>query len=131
MQTITVSTKSRTQFIDITASVQNAVNKMELDDGIVTVFVPHTTGAVTIQENCDPDVMDDIDKVLDRAVPWSAGYAHREGNTAAHVKASLMGASAQIIVESGRLLLGTWQGIYFCEFDGPRARKVWIKITGK
>jgi len=82
---------------------------------------------ITINENADPDVMADIELVLDRVVPWTGGYAHYEGNTAAHVKTSMMGNSLQVIVESGRLALGTWQGIYFCEFDGPRSRKVWVK----
>ena len=92
----------------------------------MTVFVPHTTAGITINENADPDVQADIAAALDRAVPWNAGYRHTEGNAAAHVKASMMGSSARVMVEDGRLQLGTWQGIYFCEFDGPRSREVWI-----
>lgn len=99
---------------------------MGIKDGVVTVFVPHTTAGVTINENADPDVMQDVEAALERAVPWNGGYRHGEGNAAAHVKASMMGSSAQILVAGGRLRLGTWQGIYFCEFDGPRSRHVWV-----
>ena len=127
MQTITISTSSRTQFVDITSTIQNTLSELGINDGIITVFVPHTTAGITINENADPDVTADMELVLNRMIPWSAGYAHMEGNTAAHVKASLIGNSAQIIVENGQLLLGTWQSIYFCEFDGPRTRKIWLK----
>jgi len=126
MQKFDVNTRSRTAFVDITSQVQDAVLTMGLADGVITVFIPHTTGGVTINENCDPDVLADMGQALDAAVPWSAGYAHGEGNAAAHVKASMMGSSAQVIVEEGRLQLGTWQGVFFCEFDGPRSRKVWV-----
>ena len=126
MDTLKIQTRSRTQFCDITADVQAAVSALGVQDGVVTVFVPHTTAGVTINENADPDVTADMELVLDRVVPWTGGYAHGEGNTAAHVKASMMGASAQVIVHDGRLALGTWQAIYFCEFDGPRSRKVWV-----
>ena len=127
MNEITVQTNSRTDFIDITAAVQRFVSEQSLTDCIVTVFVPHTTAGVTINENADPDVTDDLELVFDRMVPWTGGYAHMEGNTAAHAKTSMMGSSVQIIVENGRLCLGTWQSIYFCEFDGPRNRRVWLK----
>jgi len=126
METLKIQTRSRTQFVDITADVQTAVGRLGVTDGVVTVFVPHTTAGVTINENADPSVMADIADALERAVPWKAGYKHMEGNAAAHVKASMMGSSVQVIVEGGRLQLGTWQGIYFCEFDGARSRKVWI-----
>jgi secondary thiamine-phosphate synthase enzyme len=126
METLKVQTGSRTQFVDITADVKATVGRLGITDGVVTVFVPHTTAGVTINENADPDVTADMAKALEHAVPWSAGYAHGEGNSAAHVKASMMGSSVQVIVEGGRLQLGTWQAIYFCEFDGPRARKVWV-----
>jgi secondary thiamine-phosphate synthase enzyme len=126
MQTFSLRTSGRTDFADITSQVQRAVGELGTGDGVVTVFVPHTTAGVTINENADPDVTADLELVLDRVVPWTGGYAHCEGNTAAHVKASMMGSSAQVIVEGGRLQLGTWQSIYFCEFDGPRTRKVWI-----
>jgi secondary thiamine-phosphate synthase enzyme len=127
MNEITVQTKSRTAFIDITRDVQLFVEGKNIKNGLITVFVPHTTAGVTINENADPDVTADMESVLDRMVPWSGGYRHREGNTAAHVKASLTGSSAQVIVENGQLRLGTWQSIYFCEFDGPRTRKVWLR----
>ena len=100
---------------------------MGMSDGIITVYVPHTTAGVTINENTDPDVVADMSDALDRAVPWEAGYRHMEGNSAAHVKASMMGSSVQVFVEAGQLQLGTWQGIYLCEFDGPRTRTMWIK----
>jgi secondary thiamine-phosphate synthase enzyme len=129
MEQLSVETGSRTEFVDITRKVQAAVDKLGLRDGIVTVFVPHTTAGVTINEHADPDVMTDLRSALDRMVPWTAGYQHNEGNAAAHVKASLMGSSAQVIVASGRLQLGTWQGIFLCEFDGPRHRQVWVRGT--
>lgn len=129
MNQTSVQTNSRTEFIDITDAVQRFVQERNLNDGIVTVFVPHTTAGVTINENADPDVTADLETVLDDMVPWTNGYRHMEGNTAAHVKASMMGSSAQVIVENGRLCLGTWQSIYFCEFDGPRSRRVWLKET--
>ena len=127
MNEIAVQSKARTDLIDITAEVQQFVAKKGVSDGVVTVFVPHTTAGVTINENADPDVTVDLETVLDRMVPWSGGYRHREGNTAAHVKASLTGPAVQVIVKDGRLCLGIWQAIYFCEFDGPRSRRVWMK----
>ena len=127
MNEITVQSKSRTGFIDVTSSVQQFADGIGMKDGLITVFVPHTTAGVTINENADPDVTADMETVLDRMVPWDDGYRHSEGNTAAHVKASLMGSSAQVIAKNGKLLLGIWQSIYFCEFDGPRMRKIWLK----
>jgi secondary thiamine-phosphate synthase enzyme len=126
MKKFTVRTSARSQLADITANVQSAVDAMGLQSGTVTVFVPHTTAGVTINENADPDVVADILAGLDRFVPWNAGYRHSEGNSAAHIKASLMGSSARVPVENGRLMLGTWQAVYFCEFDGPRTREVWV-----
>lgn len=127
MKQFTVSTRGRTAFVDITARVQKAVSELGIEDGVITVFVPHTTAGITINENADPNVMADVEAALERLVPWNAGYRHSEGNAAAHVKAGLMGSSAQIAVEEGELQLGTWQAVYFCEFDGPRSRKVWVK----
>jgi secondary thiamine-phosphate synthase enzyme len=127
METLSIRTKKRTEFVDITSDVQAAVGRLGITEGVITVFVPHTTGGVTINENADPDVTADMELVLDRVVPWSGGYAHGEGNTAAHVKASMMGNATQVIVQNGRLALGTWQAIYFCEFDGPRSRQVWVQ----
>ncbi len=127
MQTLNINTNSRTQFVDITRQIQDSLAPLNIDDGIITIFIPHTTAGLTINENADPDVTADMEMVLNRMVPWTGGYAHYEGNTAAHVKTSMMGSSLQVIVENGKLQLGTWQSIYFCEFDGPRTRKVWIK----
>ncbi len=127
MNAITVQTKARTEFVDITDRVQAFAREQNVETGLITVFVPHTTAGVTINENADPDVTADLETVLDDLIPWSNGYAHMEGNTAAHVKASMMGSSAQVLVDDGRLGLGTWQSLYFCEFDGPRTRQVWLK----
>ena len=127
MQTIAVTTRTRTEFVNITREVEEAAARLGVADGFVTVFVPHTTAGVTINENADPDVVHDMQQALDRMVPWTAGYRHAEGNSAAHVKASLMGSSVQVVVKGGKLRLGTWQGIFFCEFDGPRERNVWVR----
>jgi secondary thiamine-phosphate synthase enzyme len=128
MKEIPLETHSRVEMIDITATVQKAVREKKIEKGICLVYTPHTTAAVTINENADPDVPRDILAALDRAVPLSANYRHAEGNSAAHVKSSLVGASELVIIENGRLVLGTWQSIFFCEFDGPRTRKVLISI---
>ena len=127
MKKFSIQTRSRTDFINIDRQVAEIVRDSGIQDGIVTVFIPHTTAGVTINENADPDVTSDLELVLDRMVPWAGGYRHSEGNTAAHVKASMMGASAQVIVSDGILQMGTWQSLYFCEFDGPRSRQVWVK----
>jgi len=121
-----VSSRRRSEMILITEAVAGAAERLGVRDGWVTVFVPHTTAGVTINENADPDVAEDLLRALDRAVPWSGDYAHDEGNAAAHVKASLMGSSVRVPVEGGRLRLGTWQGVFFCEFDGPRRRSIWV-----
>jgi secondary thiamine-phosphate synthase enzyme len=126
MRSLSIRTQKHTQFLDITGEVQSAVSDLGVKNGVVSIFVPHTTAGITINENADPDVTADIAQALDTAIPWRAGYSHSEGNAAAHVKASIMGSSVQVIVENGRLLLGTWQAIYFCEFDGPRSRSVWV-----
>ena len=125
----TVDTSRHTQMLNITDRVKKAVAESGVRSGVCTVFIPHTTAAVTINENADPDVVRDITAELDKIVPWDDGYRHSEGNSAAHLKASMIGFSEQIIVEDGRLLLGIWQGVYFCEFDGPRTRNVYLKIT--
>jgi len=127
VKSFNVQTSGRDDFVDITDRVQEAVTSLGIKDGVVTVFVPHTTAGVTINENADPDVTADMKAALDRMVPWKAGYRHGEGNSAAHVKASMMGSSVNVIINGGILELGTWQAIYFCEFDGPRTRKVWVK----
>ena len=126
MKVLSLSTRQRTQFVNITSEVQAAVNGLQLRDGTVTVFVPHTTAGVTINEQADPDVSTDLQAHLEQLVPAHGRYRHGEGNSDAHIKASLMGSSAQILVRDGRLQLGTWQGIFFCEFDGPRSREVWV-----
>lgn len=129
MKEFIVSSGRRDEFIDITAEVQLAVTGSKVSDGVCHVFVPHTTAAVTINEGADPAVTRDIIAELDRAVPHSHGYTHAEGNSAAHIKTSLVGSSQTILVKSGRLVLGKWQAVYFCEFDGPRTRKVLVKVT--
>ena len=126
MKRFSIKTKSRTDFINITSEVSGAVSDMGLNDGVATVFVPHTTAGITINENADPDVLADMEHALERVVPWNANYRHGEGNAAAHVKASMMGSAVRVIVENGRLKLGTWQSVFFCEFDGPRSRNVWV-----
>ncbi len=132
MITKSVPSNDHSQFINITRLIQEAVAESGIRSGIATVFVSHTTAGITINENADPDVTRDLLNILDRLVPWrNADYQHFEGNTAAHMKASMMGNSVQLIVENGQLQLGTWQGVYFCEFDGPRQRKVQIKVLGK
>ncbi|MCR5789450.1 MAG: secondary thiamine-phosphate synthase enzyme YjbQ [Lachnospiraceae bacterium] len=123
-----VRTTSHTQMIDITRQVQQTVSESGVKDGLCIVFIPHTTAAVTINENADPDVQTDFMKEINKIVPWEDGYLHMEGNAAAHLKASMMGFSETIIINEGRLVLGTWQGIYFLEYDGARNRKVIIKI---
>ena len=129
MQILDITTQKHTEMQDITQLIQKAVADSGITEGICTIFVPHTTAAVTINENADPDVVKDFTMEINKIVPWEDGYRHVEGNSAAHLKASMIGFSEQIIVEDGRLVLGTWQGIYFCEFDGPRHRKVYIKLT--
>jgi len=124
----TIKTTKDQQFINITSYVRRAVSDSGVKGGIVTVFVPHTTAGVTINENADSDVVADILSGLNKAFPVHGSYLHFEGNSHAHIKASLMGSSCTVIIENGALKLGTWQGIYFCEFDGPRNRKVYIKI---
>ena len=128
---LNVSTSKHTQMLDITEKIQAAVTESGVTDGICTVFIPHTTAAVTINENADPDVVRDFTMEINKIVPWEDGYHHMEGNSAAHLKSSMIGFSEEIIIDRGRLVLGTWQGIYFCEFDGPRNRKVFVKIMGE
>jgi secondary thiamine-phosphate synthase enzyme len=130
MQIFEVRTSTQTEFIDITRSVQEAVKKTGMKDGICIIFIPHTTAAVTINENADPSVIHDILMELNKIVPFKDPYHHMEGNSPAHIKTSLLGCSEIVFVESGRLVLGTWQGIFFCEFDGPRTRKVHVKVVG-
>lgn len=125
---LSVRTGKHTQMLDITRDIQKAVTESGVKEGICTVFIPHTTAAVTINENADPDVVRDFTTEINKIVPWEDGYHHMEGNSAAHLKSSMIGFSEQIMIEDGRLVLGVWQGIYFCEYDGPRTRKVYVKI---
>ena len=131
MDEISVKTSYHTQFIDITSKVSEVLHKTGIKDGICTVFTPHTTAGITINENADPDVPRDIIKEMEKVVPLNDGYAHIEGNSAAHIKSSLFGCSETVIIRNGTLVLGTWQSVFFCEFDGPRNRKVWVKIIGE
>jgi secondary thiamine-phosphate synthase enzyme len=123
-----VRTPSHACLVEITAQVQQLLTRSGVEQGLCTVFVPHTTAGITINENADPTVQSDMLKALDRLVPWRGDYEHAEGNSAAHVKASLMGSSCSVPVMGGRLSLGTWQGLYLAEFDGPRTRRVWVKV---
>ena len=125
---ITVKTGSRTEMVDITARIQAAVSGSGVTQGLCMVYVPHTTAGVTINESADPNVKRDIMMVLNQVIPWEADYRHLEGNSPAHMKSSLIGASETLIIKNSTLVLGTWQGIFFCEFDGPRTRKVHIKL---
>ena len=127
---IGLETDGRTQFVDVTARVADAAARLGVADGFVVVHNPHTTAAVTINEGADPDVVRDMGAALDRLVPWAAGYRHAEGNSAAHIKASLFGSSVTVLVRGGRLVLGTWQVIWFCEFDGPRRRRLQVAACG-
>jgi len=129
MDEIKISSHTRSELIDISGRVQEAVENSGVVDGVCLVFVPHTTAAVTINEGADPAVRSDIEAELDKIIPWNDGYAHSEGNSAAHIKTSLVGSSETILVSGGHLVLGTWQSVYFCEFDGPRNRKCYIKIV--
>jgi secondary thiamine-phosphate synthase enzyme len=131
MDEVSVKTSSHTQFIDITSKVSEILQKTGIKEGMCTVFTPHTTAGITINENADPDVPRDIIKEMEKVIPLNDGYAHIEGNSAAHIKSSLFGCSETVIIRNGTLMLGTWQSVFFCEFDGPRNRKVWIEIIGK
>jgi len=127
-QELSLRTRSRTEMVDITAQVQKLIQESKVESGLLVLFVPHTTAALTINENADPSVQQDILTELNRLIPFTGAYQHTEGNSAAHVKSTFVGPSQTLFIEGGRLALGTWQGLFFCEFDGPRSRKVWIKI---
>jgi secondary thiamine-phosphate synthase enzyme len=125
---LTVKTRAQSELVDITAEVEKRVAESGTQQGLCLVYVPHTTAGVTINENADPSVRLDLLMVLNQIVPWRADYRHLEGNSPAHVKSTLVGSSQTIAIAGGRLVLGTWQGIFFCEFDGPRSRKVHVRI---
>ena len=124
--TIHVKTRSRIEMVDITSLVQKEVSKSKTSDGLCLVYVPHTTAGITINEGADPAVCKDVMDKLNELVPANAGYRHMEGNADSHIKASLMGSSVHVMVENGHLVLGTWQKIFFCEFDGPRSRRAYV-----
>lgn len=126
---IAVTSKNKTEFIDITSRIQQEVRSSGVQEGQCLLYVPHTTAAITINEKADPSVKTDILSILNRIVPWDGNYRHLEGNSAAHIKSTLVGASEWIPIENGGLVLGTWQGIFFCEFDGPRTRKVHVSFA--
>ncbi len=130
MEEFSITTHKLTDMVNITAQVQASVRTTGIERGICTVFVPHTTAGVTINENADPDVIRDMMMEMSKVIPFSDGYAHSEGNSAAHIKSSLFSCSCTVIVEGGSLRLGTWQSIFFCEFDGPRTRSVWVQALG-
>jgi len=126
---LSVKTRERTELIDITSDINKLIQKSGVAQGLCMIFVPHTTAAVTINESADPSVKSDILKILNQIIPWEANYRHLEGNSPAHIKSTLVGSSELIAIENQRLILGTWQGIFFCEFDGPRTRKVDVRIV--
>ena len=128
MERLSIRTNRSTELVDITGQVQEAIARLGGLDGVVYLFCPHTTAGLTLNENADPSVCQDILETLEKLVPWRAAYRHTEGNAAAHVKSSLVGHSLLVPVENGRLALGTWQGIFLCEFDGPRSRRVWVQV---
>jgi secondary thiamine-phosphate synthase enzyme len=129
LKTLSVQTSSQTEMVDVTGQVQKELSASGIEEGRLTLYVPHTTAGVTINEGADPAVKADILMVLNQVVPWKANYKHMEGNSPAHVKASLVGSSETVIISGGRLVLGTWQKIFFCEFDGPRNRKLHLQIA--
>jgi len=129
MEEIEVSSDRREDLIDITSRINDKIRSKGWEVGVLTIFVPHTTAGITVNEHADPDVATDIIEGLSRLIPYRASYRHTEGNADAHIKSSIVGCSLQIIVEGGRMKLGTWQGIFFCEFDGPRKRKVWLMFN--
>lgn len=131
MKTISVSSRLQVEMIDITCEVRDVIRELKIQDGMVLIYTPHTTAAITINENADPDVSRDMVMEINKIVPMQDGYRHLEGNSSAHIKSTLYGVSEMLIIEDGKPVLGTWQGIYFCEFDGPRPRKIHIKgISG-
>ena len=131
MEQIHVNTSRQCEMLDITKDIERIVKKSGVQSGMCYVFVPHTTAGVTINENADPDVISDILMELNKVVPLKDDYLHAEGNSAAHIKSSIIGCSEEVLIEEGSLKLGAWQSLFFCEFDGPRNRGVWVKVMGK
>jgi secondary thiamine-phosphate synthase enzyme len=131
MNVISVQTTSQFQFVDITEKVREVLQKQKIDSGIAILYVPHTTAGITINERADPAVRQDILSELNKLIPLNSGYKHLEGNSAAHIKSTLIGCSEEVVIEKGELVLGTWQAIFFCEFDGPRTRQVYVKFIAE
>ena len=129
METLPVRTRQRVEFVEITGPVQQWLSSQGGASGVLTLYAPHTTAGIIINENADPDVMGDLTRKLNKVIPFEDGYRHAEGNAAAHIKSSIVGASAQVLVEGGQLMLGRWQGIFFAEFDGPRSREVYLQLA--
>lgn len=129
MEKFFVSTPSKTILVNITRHVREIIADKRFTDGICHIFIPHTTAGITINESADPDVKSDVIMELNKIVPFQDSYQHMEGNSAAHIKASIIGSSVSIFIENGNLQLGTWQGIFLCEFDGPRKRQIWVKTS--
>ena len=127
---INVKSRARTEFIDITEKIQDVLKEAGINSGVCNIFVPHTTAAITVNEGADPTVQRDIQTFLNKMVPFEGDYQHREGNSSAHIKTTLIGVSQTVLIDEGRLVLGTWQSVFFCEFDGPRHRRVALKIIG-
>ena len=125
---LSVKTRERTELVDVTSDINQLIQKSGTDQGLCMLYVPHTTAAVTINESADPSVKSDMLMILNKIIPWEANYRHLEGNSAAHIKSALVGSSELIAVENRELVLGTWQGVFFCEFDGPRSRKLQVRI---
>lgn len=130
MESLKIRTSRRNEWIDITSSVQQVISRSGVESGLCVLFVPHTTAAVTVNEGADPSVREDILQYLASAAPQRGPYAHREGNADAHIKAALVGSSVSLLVEEARLVLGTWQSVFFCEFDGPRDRRIFLRLIG-
>ena len=128
---LSVKTRERTELIDITSDINQLIQKSGTDQGLCMIYVPHTTAAVTINDSADPSVKSDILMILNQIIPWQANYRHLEGNSPAHIKSTLVGSSELVAIENRRLILGTWQGVFFCEFDGPRTRKVDVRIIAE
>jgi secondary thiamine-phosphate synthase enzyme len=126
---LSVKTRETTELVDITSDINRLVQKSGVGQGLCMLFVPHTTAAVTINESADPSVKSDILMIMNQIIPWEASYRHLEGNSAAHIKTTLVGSSELIAIENQQLVLGTWQGVFFCEFDGPRSRKLQVRIV--
>jgi len=128
MDKFKVQTNHRSELVDITREIQKIISGHKIKEGMVHVFIPHTTAAVAVNENCDPSVQSDISDTLAKLIPHEAGYAHHEGNSDAHIKAALVGSDRTLFITDGKIAFGTWQGVYLCEFDGPRTREVWVKV---